>query len=104
MRPPEQQVAHVAADDPGLDVQVGRGALQELHELLVAEAFSYWLMRAHSTAPTCPARSPSRARRRLGRRAGLMKGDERRVASIVGWTSAHDRDTPPPMTNISGSR
>src|SRR5690242_12237458 len=100
VRPPEHAVADVAPDDPGLHAEPGRGSLEKAEELLLG----YWLMRAHSTAPTCPARSPRRARRRRGRRAGLMKGDERSVSSIVGCTSAQDRETPPPMTNISGSR
>src|SRR3954447_19433683 len=99
MRAAEQFVTDVAPDDPGFDVEVSGRALEDAEQLLLV----YWLMRAHSTAPTCPARSPSRERRSWGRRAGLMKGDDRSVWIMVGWTSAQERVTPPPITNISGS-
>src|SRR5258708_33680476 len=69
MRPPEQFVADVAADHPRPNAGAGGGLFEQLEELLVG----YWLIRAHSTAPTCPARSPSRARRRRGPRVGLIK-------------------------------
>src|SRR5260370_24112749 len=98
----EETVADVAADDPGAGPQLGRGLRKEAADVLV-RMWAYWLIRAHSTAPTCPARSPSRARRTRGRRAGFMNGDERRVARTVGATSFHERVMPPPMTNISGS-
>ena len=85
MRPLEHSVANVAAHDPGRDPEVGGSPFEQPEQLLLAEGRApYWLIRAHSTAPTCPARSPSRARRRRGRRAGLMKGDERRVSRMVG--------------------
>src|SRR4029077_3047823 len=99
VRAAEHAVAHVAADDPSAGPQLRGGLLQEPADLLVG----YWLSRAHSTAPTWPARSPNRARRTLGRRAGLMNGEDRSVSSMVGATSFHDRVTPPPSTNISGS-
>src|SRR5579864_441092 len=72
VRPAQQLVPDVSADDPGLDALLRCRLLEQAKELAVV----YWLIRAHSTAPTCPARSPSRARRTRGRRAGLMKGDE----------------------------
>jgi len=100
LRSADQAVADVAADHPSLGALVGSGSFQETQQLAVV----YWLIRAHSTAPTCPARSPRRARRRRGRRAGLMNGEERSVATIIGCTSPHERVTPPPITNISGSK
>src|SRR5207245_10010897 len=99
-----QAVAHVSADDPRARPQLGCGLLQEPADPLVGYgSIRYWLIRAHSTAPTWPARSPNRARRTLGRRAGLMNGDERSVSSIVGATSFQERVTPPPSTNIPES-
>ena len=49
MRPAEALVAHVAADDPGGGALVRRGLLQQAQDVLVG---CYWLIRAHSTAPT----------------------------------------------------
>src|SRR5450759_1162427 len=95
----EQVVADVPAHHPRFQPVVGGGSFEETQQLAIV----YWLIRAHSTAPTCPARSPSLARRRTGRRAGLMNGDERNVSSNNGCTRPHERVTPPPMTNISGS-
>ena len=102
VRAAEQLVAHIAADDPGARAHLGRGLPQKPEDLLLAYC-GYWLIPAHSTAPTWPAQSPRRARRTRGRRAGLMNGEERRVSSMVGATSFQERVTPPPMTNISGS-
>src|ERR1700704_1354555 len=99
LRAPEQVVADVTADHPGLYSLVSGGPFEETQKLPVV----YWLIRAHSTAPTCPARSPSWAQRSTGLRAGLMNGDERNVCSSNGCTNPHDRVTPPPMTKISGS-
>src|ERR1700674_2247339 len=101
VRPVEELVPHVSADHPRFCAEVVRRLLEEPQKLLIAD--SYWLMRAHSTAPTWPARSPSRARRTRGRRAGLINGDECRVSTMVGSTRAHEREMPPPITNISGS-
>src|SRR5262249_18840010 len=72
----EQAVTHVAADDPGVDRGLRGRLLEQAKKLVLPEsglgrgrpAVAYWLIRAHSTAPTWPARSPSRARRRRGRR------------------------------------
>src|SRR5450759_2360036 len=95
----QQVVADVAAHHPRLYSLVSGGSFEETQQLPIV----YWLIRAHSTAPTCPARSPSWARRSTGLRAGLMNGDERSVSSSSGCTRPHERVTPPPMTNISGS-
>src|SRR6266849_10356664 len=105
VRAAKEMVAHIATDDPRPRAQLGRRLLEKPAHLLGGYWLirRYWLIRAHSTAPTCPARSPSRARRRRGRRAGLMNGEERRVSSMVGATSFHERVMPPPITNISGS-
>src|SRR5258708_10280321 len=107
-RPAEEVVADVAPQDPRRPPLFRRRLLEERDDLAVrqwlARARIYWLMRAHSTAPTWPARSPSRARRTRGRRAGLMNGDECRVSTMVGSINAHEREMPPPITNISGSR
>src|SRR5260370_30081238 len=63
----EETVADVAADDPGAGPQLGRGLRKEPAHALV-RMWAYWLIRAHSTAPTCPARSPRRARPTRGPR------------------------------------
>ena len=95
----KQAVPDEAADHPGRYSLIGGGSFEETQKLPIV----YWLIRAHSTAPTCPARSPSWARRRTGLRAGLMNGDERSVSRSSGCTRPQERVTPPPITNISGS-
>src|SRR5206468_12888649 len=50
MRPAEQLVADVTADDPGCGALIRGRLLEQAQDVLVG----YWLIRAHSTAPTCP--------------------------------------------------
>jgi len=44
----EQVIADVTADDPRLDAKIVGGSFQQTEQLAVV----YWLIRAHSTAPT----------------------------------------------------
>src|SRR5205823_667859 len=99
VRPTEQGIADIAADRPGPHAELVRGPLQDFKGG-VAQRFA----RAHSTAPTSPTRSPSRARFSRGRRAGRMKGDSCSTAFMTGWTWDQDLVTPPPTTIISGSK
>src|SRR4029077_14419409 len=98
VRAAEHAVAHVAADDPSAGPQLRGGLLQEPADLLVG----YGLSRAHSTAPTWPARSPNRARRTLGRRAGLMNGEDRSVSSMGRANKFPDHVHTPPRPDTPG--